>query len=308
MTTSTPTQCDPMFTAGSVTLALDAPQQSISTQSLPQNFRSMQSLKIAGNTASGSAQYSLSQLQAMINQKVVTTPLVIVDLRQEFHGFLTVNPALYGETEIAVGWFAERDWINVDKDLPSIGTFETRKLVEASNSQNLVVYQITSKSKTEDGICTATPNTVTTTTTRNEQALTQSQGVGYLRLPTTDHCRPRDYEVDQFVSYEAGLKPGTWLHFHCRAGDGRTTVFMAMHDIINNADAPGITLQDILTRQGPKPNGIGGIDLSKEPSDQTVFDYPFSQDRVQFMQLFFAYVQEEKSGGFEVKWSDWIAT
>ena len=212
-----------------------------------------------------------------------------------------------GETEIAVGWFAERDWINVDKDLPSITTFETRKLVDASNSQNLVGYQIRARRNPRRDLH-ATPNTVTTTTTRNEQALTQSQGVGYLCLPTTDHCWPRDYEVDQFVSYEAGLKPGTWLHFHCCAGDGRTTVFMAMHDIIHNADAPGITLQDILTRQGPKPNGIRGIDLSKEPSDQTVFDYPFSQDRVQFMQLFFGYVQEEKAGGFEVKWSDWIAT
>src|SRR5262245_43200274 len=125
MTTSTPTPCNPIFLAGTVTLVIDAPQQSISTQSLPQNFRSMQSLNIAGNTASGSAQYSLSQLQAMINQKKVTTSLVIVDLRQESHGFLTIDPSLYGESEIAVGWFVERDWINVAKDLPSIVVDET---------------------------------------------------------------------------------------------------------------------------------------------------------------------------------------
>ena len=180
---STPTPCANPFPSGSVTLVLDAPQQAISTQSLPNNFRSMQSLKIMGNTASGSAQYSLSQLQAMISQKVVTTPLVVVDLRQEFHGFLTVNPALYGETEIAVGWFAERDWINVDKDLPSIVAFENRNLVTVSNSQNLAVYQITSKTPTEDGICTATPNTVITTTTKTEQALTQSLGVGTFACP-----------------------------------------------------------------------------------------------------------------------------
>ncbi|HET6978976.1 MAG TPA: hypothetical protein VFI24_21770 [Pyrinomonadaceae bacterium] len=304
MSAPTPTQCNPMFTAGSVTLALDAPQQSITTQSLPQNFRSMQGLKIAGNTASGSAQYSLSQLQAMISQKVVTPPLVIVDLRQESHGFLTVNPALYGETEIAVGWFVERDWINVDKDLPSIEAYEIANLSDVSNAQNQVVYQITSKTPIEDGICTATPNTVNTTTTRTEQALTQSQGVGYLRLPTTDHCRPRDYEVDQFVSYEASLKPGTWLHFHCRAGDGRTTVFMAMHDMIQNA--PTSTYEEILTRQGPAPNGIGGIDLLTRPSDPTDFDLPFSLDRWEFMVMFYRYVQETKAGGFEVKWSDWI--
>ena len=308
MSAPSPTQCNPMFTAGSVTLALDAPQQSISTQSLPQNFRSMKGLNIAGNTASGSAQYSLAQLQAMISQKVVTTPLVIVDLRQESHGFLTIAPSLNGETQIAVGWFVERDWINVDKDLPSIGTDELNRLLVASSSQNQVVYQITSKTPIEDGICTANPITVNPTGFHNEQQVVQSLGLGYLRLPTTDHCRPRDSEVDQFVAFEAGLKSGTWLHFHCRAGDGRTTVFMAMHDIIHNA--PGSTLEEILTRQGPAPpkgTGIGGIDLIKEPTDSTVFDYPFSQERVHFMQMFYAYVQEEKPGGFNIKWSDWIA-
>ena len=302
---SSPKQCANPFPSGSVTLALDAPQQSISTQALPSNFRSMAGLKIAGNTASGSAQYSLSQLQAMISQKVVTTPLVVVDLRQEYHGFVTVNPALYGETEIAVGWFAERDWINVDKDLPSITTFELKRLVTVSNSSQ-VVYQITSKTPNEDGICTATPNTVNTTGSKTEQALVQGLGYGYLRLPITDHCRPRDYAVDQFVSFEAGLKSNTWLHFHCRAGDGRTTTFMVMHDIIQNA--PGSTLQEILTRQGPTPKGIGGIDLSKEPTNQADFDYPFSQDRVQFLQLFYAYVQDEKANGFKTQWSDWIST
>lgn len=305
MTTGTAPQCNPIFQSGTVTLALDAPQVAISTQPLPNNFRSMAGLKMTGNTASGSAQYSHSQLQAMISQKVVTTPLVIVDLRQEFHGFLTVNPAIYGETEIAVGWFVERDWINVDKDLPSITFFENKNLVGVSNSQSLDVYQITSKTPDEDGICTATKNTVSTTTVQTEQALTQAAGVGYLRLPATDHCRPRDFLVDQFVAFEQGLKAGTWLHFHCRAGDGRTTVFMAMHDIFNNA--PGTSLQDILTRQGPAPNGIGGIDLSKLPTNQADFDYPFSQDRVQFMQLFYAYVSEQKANGFKTLWSDWIS-
>ena len=88
--------------------------------------------------------------------------------------------------------------------------------------------------------------------------------------------------------------------YYCVYGD---------HDIIHNA--PGSTLEEILTRQGPAPpkgTGIGGIDLTKEPTDQTVFDFPFSQARVQFMQMFYLYVQQAKPNGFETKWSDWIAT
>jgi len=265
----------------------------------------MAGLQIGGNTASGSAQYSLSQLQAMISQGKVKTPLTIVDLRQESHGFLTIAPSLYGETQIAVGWFVERDWANVDKGLPSIGLDEFTRLRTASLAPDPVVYQITSKTPTEDGICTATPNLVKPTGFNTEQQLLQSLGHGYFRLPTTDHCRPRDHEVDQFIAFEQGLTAGTWLHFHCRAGDGRTTVFMAMHDIFNNAlDSQ---LQDILTRQGPTANGgIGGIDLATEPKDQADFDYPFSQDRVQFMNLFYSYVQQQKANGFKTTWSDWV--
>ena len=300
-----PSNCDPSFTAGSVTLALDAPQEPISTQPLPQNFRSMQGLPVSGNTASGSAQYSLSQLQAMINQNKVTTPLIVVDLRQESHGFLELTQPLNGETEIAVGWFAERDWINVAKDLPSINLDESTRLIDATHTSNLLVYKILTKATTEDGICTAEPHIVQPKGVyRNEQAAASSvANVGYLRLPSTDHCRPRDTEVDQFVAFEKGLAPNTWLHFHCRAGDGRTTTFLAMHDIIHNA--PGDSLETILKRQGPSP-GIGGIDLMNQPKDPEVFDFPFSAERVFFVQMFYNYVSEAKPGGFELQWSNWL--
>src|SRR5215813_2477030 len=111
--------CDPIFKAGTVTLVLDAPRESIETQPLPANFRTMQKISnISGANASGSAEFSLSQFQAMldkIDQKTAGFPLVVVDLRQEPHGFLTIEQPLNGETEIAVGWFAERDWLNVAK-------------------------------------------------------------------------------------------------------------------------------------------------------------------------------------------------
>lgn len=303
---SQPTNCDPSFTSGSVTLVLDAPLTSTTTSPLPANFRSMAKLaNISGANASGSAEFSRSQFLAMISQKVVTTPMVVVDLRQESHGFMPIKTALNGETEIAVAWFAERDWINVAKGLPSVLLDENTRLGAASKLTSLTVYDVQTKTA-EDGICTATPYTVQPTGTySDEQTLVQgSSNVSYLRLPTTDHCRPRDTEVDQFVAFEQALPSNTWLHFHCRAGDGRTTTFMALHDIIHNA--PADSLQTILTRQGPTPNGIGGIDLSSYPTNQDPFSYPFSVERVEFMQEFYNYVVAAKSGSFKLSWSDWV--
>jgi len=66
-------------------------------------------------------------------------------------------------------------------------------------------------------------------------------------------------------------------------------------------------MHHILTRQGPVKNGgIGGADLSTASSNQADFDYPFSQDRVQFINLFYSYVQQQKPNGFKTTWSDWV--
>jgi hypothetical protein len=298
-----PTNCDPAFTAGSVTLVLDAPRQSLATQSLPKNFRSMQKIpNISGTAASGSAEFSASQFQAMIDQTVVTLPMTIVDLRQESHGFVTIKEPLNGETEIAVGWFVERDWLNVAKGLPSILLNEHNSLSGAARLSNLDVYDVTSKTPTEDGICTATQYTVQPTGAyREEQTLVQAvPKVSYLRLPSTDHCRPRDHEVDQFVAFEASLPSDMWLHFHCRAGDGRTTTFMAMHDIIHNA--PGDSLATILARQ----KSIGGVDLSSYSGNSIDFSAPFSDERVDFVANFYDYVVQAKPGNYKLTWSEWV--
>jgi hypothetical protein len=304
MKSLTPSNCDPSFMPSSVTLTLDAPFASIATDPLPKNFRTMQNIpNISGTAASGSAQYSALQLQSMINHKAVEPPLVMVDLRQESHGFLKIESALNDEHVIAVSWFAERDWSNVDKGLPSIMADEGSRLANAAQTSDLTVYEVLTKSLAEDAICTAKQHTVQPTDSYTEQEVVQKiRDAGYLRLPSTDHCQPRDPEVDQFVAFEAALAPNTWLHFHCRAGDGRTTTFLAMHDIIHNA--PGDSLSAILTRQGP--SGIGGVDLAHASKDQKIFDYPFSAARVAFMQNFYTYVCQAKPGGFKLVWSEWV--
>jgi hypothetical protein len=300
-----PSNCDPSFMPGSVTLTLDAPFASTPPDPLPRNFRSMHKIpNISGAAASGSAQYSPLQLQAMIDQKFGGSPLVVVDLRQEPHGFLNIEQALNGEQEIAVSWFAERDWLNVAKGLPSILADEGSRLAKAAQTCDLSVYEVLTKAPAEDGICTATRHTVRPTGSHySEQTLVQTfPAASYLRLPSTDHCRPRDSEVDHFVAFEATLERNTWLHFHCRAGDGRTTTFLAMHDIIHNA--PGDSLRTILKRQGP--SGIGGVDLTQASTSQAIFDCPFAAERVTFMKSFYAYVCQAKPGGFELTWSDWV--
>ena len=105
----------------------------------------------------------------------------------------------------------------------------------------------------------------------------------------------------RFVDFDTTLAPGVWLHFHCRGGDGRTTTFLAMHDIIHNA--PQVSVNDILVRQYL----LGGVNLYKPPDDSTSYQYPFAVEREKFIRDFYDYVYAVKPGGFKVNWSAWVA-
>jgi Inositol hexakisphosphate len=308
----------PDANSGAIVLVLDAPaakenEPAPSHSSLPKHFRTMTDdwhRTGSGNppsrqgletlNASGSAQYCKDQLQAMLSTKRVSLPMTIVDLRQESHGFFQLDQPLQGESTIAVGWFADRDWMSIGKGLVSVLADENDRLDSARQNPKLTVNEIKSVNS-EGGICKMKPYPVVTVGWFTERQLARKAGIGYIRFPTTDHVRPRDEEVDRFVDFETTLAPGIWLHFHCRGGDGRTTTFLAMHDIIHNA--PAVTVDNILIRQ----YWLGGVDLYAPPPTPTNYQYPFAVEREEFIRHFYEYVCAAKPGGFKLRWSAWVA-
>lgn len=38
--------------------------------------------------------------------------------------------------------------------------------------------------------------------------------------------------IDEFIKLYKSLPKDAWLHFHCEAGKGRTTTFLAMYDMM----------------------------------------------------------------------------
>ena len=258
--------------------------------------------------ASGSAQFCKLQIQGLKDWLVrngLPSSVIIVDLRQESHGFFVLSQPVQGESTIAVGYFAERDWMSIGKNLVSINADEEGRFHLAMKTpNNLPVLEI-KKETEEGGVCTATSWPVDVVSWTTEQGLAQELDYGYQRFPATDHVRPQDTEVDQFIAFEVGLqnKSNVWLHFHCRGGDGRTTTFLAMHDMIHNART--VSLEDILNRQ----LWLGGVDLnmpSNTGKGTTSFKYPFAVERAQFMQNFYKYVGDAKPGNFAVSWSTWL--
>jgi protein tyrosine phosphatase (PTP) superfamily phosphohydrolase (DUF442 family) len=212
---------------------------------------------------SGSSQFSAQGLEDMKRQ-IPSGRLIVVDLREESHGFVDGNP---------ISWRGEINWPNMGKSLKWINQDESQRLdgLRQSKGQNV-------KAQSEEEVC-------------------REAGAGYVRIPVTDYCRPEDRDVDQFLTFTASMPQDSWLHFHCKAGRGRTTTFMAMYDMMKNAKK--VSLEDIVARQ----RLLNGVNLlaHKEQGDPKRLT---SEMRGQFVKDFYDYCKSNDDG-FKTTWTQW---
>jgi hypothetical protein len=183
---------------------------------------------------SGSAQFSQKQLEAVIKQ----TPgkLWIVDLREESHGYLN------GE---AICWFGGQNNANKGLDVSEILADEHTLLDKLRALKTAVVYQI--QTKMANYICKANATSTPVGSIMSEAKLARLEHVNYVRFPVTDHHAPSPEIVQQFIEFYQHLPKDAYLLFHCRGGNGRTSFFMTLCDILKNGHE--LSFQEILLRQ-----------------------------------------------------------
>lgn len=246
--------------------------------SLPSNFRKTTDLskviKGGGNTTglenlniSGSSQFtslSLLNLKKNINTK---NEFWDIDLRQESHGFINGN---------AVSWRNHGNSANAGLNYKEVITKEAKQLAEIPFGKPISL---------NNGKYTLIPTVV-----ENESKLASSNNIGYLRIAVTDGHRPTDESVDQFVKFVTNLPDNYWLHFHCKHGDGRTTTFMALFDMMKNSK--NVSLDDIIERQYLLSN----FNLFKSEEENK---------RVLFLKNFYKY-SKENNDNFKTTWSEWV--
>lgn len=171
------------------------------------------------NRSSGSSQFTaagLAKIQAEVQKAQPGARLVIIDLRQESHGLLHGQP---------VEWMGPHNQANRGKSASAVHADEQRRLAEVGG--------------------------------QSEAELCAKAGVEYVRLPVTDHLVPDEATVAQFLGLAERLeKEGAFVHFHCKAGRGRTTTFMALWEMFRarhgDVDA---------TATAERQRTLGGIDL-----------------------------------------------
>ncbi|MBA3957818.1 MAG: phytase [Parachlamydiaceae bacterium] len=236
-------------------------------QELPNNFRAFPDLQV-----SGSCQFSVSNLPALLNN-IPNPKVVIIDLREESHGFINNLPVM---------WYNTHNDVNRGKSLHEIIADEQNRLTNALHSP------ILHSSKKDQ-------NSIVPTTVATEEEAVIAAGARSLRLPVTDHSRPNDATVDMFI-YHIKKKENSWFHLHCHAGKGRTTTFLLIYDMLHNAHEK--SFESFLT----KHLQAGGSDFLKS-EDPSNWKYDLSMARKAFLQKFYRFCKEADLN--TETWSEW---
>ena len=236
--------------------------------------------------ASGSAEFSAKEFAAVVKKikQQTSGPIYDIDLRQESHGFFNGD---------AVSWYGKRDWGNIGRTHAEALQDEDLRL-KMAQGKNIEVDRL-NKQKEKGQIKQELAVKV-----MREEDLAHAGGVRYVRITATDHVWPDERCIDEFISFYKQLPKDAWLHFHCEAGVGRTTTFMALYDMMRN---PDVSLKDILYRQ----HLLGGTYLAYAPTDEKKWRTQYYNEKAVRIKQFYDYVQANQANGFQTSWSAWLS-
>jgi hypothetical protein len=235
---------------------------------------------------SGSAQFSGPQfrrLASVLRKCAKGKDIYVIDLRQESH--VLVNEG------IPLSWYGSRNWANEGKTLKEVEADEAERF-GAMIGRTINAYA----RKVDTPIAQMTIHIKSVMT---EKELVESEGFKYVRIPVRDHIWPPAEDIDAFISFVNRIDPGqAWLHFHCHAGKGRTSIMMIIYDMMRN---PGVPMQDIAVRQ----TMVGGsYPLYTEKSGS--YKVPLYEEKARMLPLIYEYVQENRKTNYKVPWSLWL--
>jgi hypothetical protein len=266
--------------------------------SLPRSFRTTNDVLKAGKgqlpsdtglsdlRASGSGEFTADNLKLLLAR--THGPVTIFDLRQETHIFINGLP---------VSWFATNDWANVGRSQAAIEADERARVESLKPGSKISVTPGAGVKK--PGVTPNPAQNVTVGHASTERELVERNQVAYMRITVTDHCRPLDNEVDEFILAVRALPENGWAHFHCEAGRGRTTTFMVLYDMLRNATR--VSIEDIVRRQ--KLLGYGYDVLW--PAEPGNWKAPYTADRIAFVRAFYDYARANPNGRPKL-WSEWL--
>lgn len=260
------------------------------------NLKGLEALNI-----SGSSQFSELSFETIL-KKVGRSHITVVDLRQEDGGFLV---PLEGKGAIPFSYVMSMPWWTGEnprgnRTVEEIERSETEKMARIKPKSTFTIYGDIDGYAPSDTHDILYKVDIVAKRALTEKQLMKEKNQSYYRLPDRKFGHMEFEHVDAFVEFVKQLPPGEWVHFHCKKGQSRTTLFMTMYDMMRNADS--VSADDIIRRQGPE--GLGGANLLKLPSTKD-WDYTFKKGWLMFLYHFHSYAKENKATHFQKSFSTW---
>lgn len=250
---------------------------------------------------SGSSQFSECGLNAVV-KKLNKKNITIVNLRQDDGGFLFPEKgsgAISFSYLMAMPWWTGED-PRGKRTLAAIEASEDAKMKAIMAKKTFTLYTVDDPYPLKGNHRILSKVECVVKKALTEKQLVEEKGLKYFRIPDKKFGNVEWEHVDALVNFVKELPEDEWVHFHCKKGHSRTTLFMVMFDMLKNADR--VCADDILMRQGPC--GLGGADLMKLP-DPEAWDYAIKNGWLEFLHKFHAYAKENKKLGFAKTWSTW---
>ena len=270
------------------------------SNALPRRFRStrgtlpkaIEENGLAELNVSGSAQFAALQFKSILkflgNYGISPGQIVVVDLREEPHAFINGD---------AILWYARGAWWTQGDPLAHVLKNEKENLAKLTLGQRIVLKRIAHKDAA-GYVKDITDHSLVITSLMTEEDVVLGNGAHYIRLPVTDHMRPEDKDVDQFLDLVKSLPPQAWIHFHCHAGQGRTSTFMVMYDMLRNLN---LSRDAIIDRQVK----LGSLDIRRLSGPLKARKHPGERMRIEFIHLFYDYLHSPDGYG-KNSYTTWV--
>lgn len=256
-------------------------------QSYKGNVKGLDHIWVSGSGATSSEGWKAIALHVAKATQGKAKKMINVDLRQESHGYLNGN---------SINLTSEYNWINREKTPQQILSDEQIWLDYLSMQQYIPNVLTVTQFKSSEFLHGAN---VPVEKIVSEAELMENEGFHYIRLTVSDHMAPLKNDIDRFIRLVDSLPNDTWMHIHCRGGNGRTATFMTMFDMLKNANH--VSFDEIIRRQAsvtPFYN-LYVIDR-KDPVLSKHY-----KARLEFLRYFYQFAKGRLEG-HKGSWIEWI--
>lgn len=253
---------------------------------------------------------AIATVNRMRRAGALNTSIAIIDHREEPHLHIKAKPAIgykrggivFGDNIVSLpmSLYAPADAYSKGQDNLLVEVTEGKLIRSIQKHDMLTLSNIDGKSS--GFVVSAQSATFSVEEAFSERDMAQRLGLGYYRIPITDHSAMEGEDGDDMRLVYDGKSATSYIIHHCRGGKGRTQTGMVTRDMMRN-HKKGLTISDFVLRQYLLGGSNLFLPLLGNPEDD--WKAPKAYERAKEIHNFYHYTTTT-TAGIRVMYRDWL--